>query len=540
MGLNSLKDVYTEIRKNPIGYKVIFNEIDAAIELYKDNIAVKTSYDFQGIKHNIQLNSMEYIYNMNNPFNYEDVYDFLMGILKGDITFVPNDNLYIQVNGWSTVRPKKESVVKRVITGTVGVVLIAFGLLMTAVVIDMSSERDSQAAKELLSTLCVYAASFIAGVGLLKRGILGSRDNKKLPLFLGGVTFLFFGLTLLIMNWAMHDNTKAMSDEIGASVVFLIFMAFGILFIVLSYRKPYIPKIMLKRVPKLPCEHELKEIIDSVHEQIKRDIYRINVDLYRRPDIFGSKIGGDFYWDMSKPYPKDYKGYNMLFVAQLNLEEFPSMSRFPNYGILQIFVVDETEYGTDEYDEYNAAVAAGMPVHKIVYHNFIDRTFTKDKLRTLGVKSNDEYYSSLVSIYGELALSVSRGTAYSNSPDNNQIMFDTAARMGITLDDTLSFFELSNAYSSLYGNDINDEGNTNGSITIGCIGDTPEYKNVVYNYDILLFEIKSFSEIDYLDYSSEDDADRCIVWNEESTAQFYINSRNLGEMNFNDVYFSLG
>ena len=98
--LSSMQDIWKvpsgEITNYPYlveigktGKKVILStgmatldEIDAAIELYKDNIAVKTSYDFQGIKHNIQLNSMEYIYNMNNPFNYEDVYDFLMGILK--------------------------------------------------------------------------------------------------------------------------------------------------------------------------------------------------------------------------------------------------------------------------------------------------------------------------------------------------------------------------------------------------------------------------------------------------------------------------
>jgi len=71
-------------------------------------------------------------------------------------------------------------------------------------------------------------------------------------------------------------------------------------------------------------------------------------------DIKTSKFLGIPFYPKSKIYPLDTNSNPMLLAAQLNFEETPKLSDFPENGILQLFLS-----GTDWYDEES----------KIVYHS---------------------------------------------------------------------------------------------------------------------------------------------------------------------------
>ena len=95
-------------------------------------------------------------------------------------------------------------------------------------------------------------------------------------------------------------------------------------------------------------------------EKYKREFVKIDAKSLEIPalkdnlDKKASKFLGIPFYPKSKIYPKDKNGKPMLLAAQLNFEEIPKLSNFPENGILQLFLS-----GTDWYDEES----------KVVYHN---------------------------------------------------------------------------------------------------------------------------------------------------------------------------
>jgi len=61
--------------------------------------------------------------------------------------------------------------------------------------------------------------------------------------------------------------------------------------------------------------------------------------------LFDSKFAGDPYWPADKPYPVDSEGQYMYLLAQLNFSQVPRLEGYPDKGILQFFVADDSMYG---------------------------------------------------------------------------------------------------------------------------------------------------------------------------------------------------
>ncbi len=60
-----------------------------------------------------------------------------------------------------------------------------------------------------------------------------------------------------------------------------------------------------------------------------------------------SKLGGCPYLEDIGQYPMGLNGSPMMFFAQINLAEMPSLPDFPQEGLLQFYVEDEDCYGLD-------------------------------------------------------------------------------------------------------------------------------------------------------------------------------------------------
>ncbi len=65
--------------------------------------------------------------------------------------------------------------------------------------------------------------------------------------------------------------------------------------------------------------------------------------LARQP--WQSKFGGQPYWPMAMPYPRDAHGKPLYLLAQINFAETPALPGYPHQGLLQFFVSDDDLMG---------------------------------------------------------------------------------------------------------------------------------------------------------------------------------------------------
>ena len=86
----------------------------------------------------------------------------------------------------------------------------------------------------------------------------------------------------------------------------------------------------------------------------EKDVIRIELE-DGDGDVTRSKVGGKPYW------PKDAEYPDMIFIAQINLEEVPETETLPKKGMLQFFVSNESAYGLFD----------GADGYKVVYHENI-------------------------------------------------------------------------------------------------------------------------------------------------------------------------
>ena len=80
-----------------------------------------------------------------------------------------------------------------------------------------------------------------------------------------------------------------------------------------------------------------------------------------------SKLGGIPYWPKLLEYPCNGQGEPLYLIAQLNLEQLPSLPHYPQSGILQFFISNDDLWGLD----LDASSHAEQGYH-VVYHPLIN------------------------------------------------------------------------------------------------------------------------------------------------------------------------
>ncbi|MBO9468374.1 DUF1963 domain-containing protein [Tropicibacter sp. R15_0] len=94
------------------------------------------------------------------------------------------------------------------------------------------------------------------------------------------------------------------------------------------------------------------------------------------PGLFESRLGGNPAWPKEHPLPRDSNGDHMVFVFQFNLADFKGLDGFPNSGLLQLFLGNDTnERGITGIPEYRKP--GDYPLHngdafQLVYHDKTD------------------------------------------------------------------------------------------------------------------------------------------------------------------------
>lgn len=96
----------------------------------------------------------------------------------------------------------------------------------------------------------------------------------------------------------------------------------------------------------------MKKIPESLrkYEEYLRSTEKPAIDItFKQADTlpWESKCGGCPYLESEKDYPRDKDGKPMMFLAQINLDEMPSLEGFPEHGLLQFYIGDDDYYGGD-------------------------------------------------------------------------------------------------------------------------------------------------------------------------------------------------
>ncbi|WHI46923.1 YwqG family protein [Microbulbifer sp. TRSA001] len=88
--------------------------------------------------------------------------------------------------------------------------------------------------------------------------------------------------------------------------------------------------------------------------------------------IWSTKFGGKPYWPKGKAYPVSDDGAKLILLAQLNFDELPKLSQYPESGILQFFIEDDDVYGMD-FDRPTEEVISSPSGYRVIYHPEIEK-----------------------------------------------------------------------------------------------------------------------------------------------------------------------
>ncbi|MEZ5855523.1 MAG: DUF1963 domain-containing protein [Hyphomicrobiaceae bacterium] len=81
----------------------------------------------------------------------------------------------------------------------------------------------------------------------------------------------------------------------------------------------------------------------------------------------GSRLGGRPWWPKGDPYPLDQDGKPLYLLIQINFDEMPRFSPFPETGLLQLFIGGDPLFGANLDDPTRPA---GF---RAIYHSSLDR-----------------------------------------------------------------------------------------------------------------------------------------------------------------------
>ena len=271
---------------------------------------------------------------------------------------------------------------------------------------------------------------------------------------------------------------------------------------------------------------EIKKLSEAIKRLSKTEVYYINLLKESNPEITDSKLGGLPYWSNKTPYPKNMRGKNLYLLAQINFEKEKTTAPFPSTGILQFFIDGE------DIQTFGANFEGDQTKQKnfrIVYHDTIDSSVTRDSVKNLGLPTNIGKID--FPVQGEHKITLEKDSEYSNLYD---IRFN-------------GFF--SEAYKEVYNKDL--EKNKKFLDVLGFEGEDklemelepkedktrhkmlgyasftqedPRYKGMYKDYDTLLLQIDT--EWNY------------IIWGDCGICNFFIKKQDLINKNFSKVLFN--
>ena len=274
------------------------------------------------------------------------------------------------------------------------------------------------------------------------------------------------------------------------------------------------PKVSGKSIGK----DKLDDILETVRKESETDAVFIETGT-GETNLFSSKFGGLPYWPADKEYPTDRDGNNLILLAQINLSDV-SFDKLPSKGLLQFFVAADDYLGLEEEKG-----------SKVVYHEVIDTNITEDDVRSLGIKSNlelpDDAYMFPFQACFSLTLSVRKDRLHTVNEGFDSIANSVLNyKYGYNCDFPWSY--LSKEDYSYLEKDVPDCNHKMFGHPYFTQSDTRTDAGTIEKYDTLLFQLDS----EFVDGKPE------ICIGDSGIINFFINSKDLENLNFDDVLYN--
>lgn len=483
-----------KLRKN--GYDLKYDCKNSVIEIPDGNIIVYEKENMYCVRMHIDGQNFE-----RNIKSCYDVYDFLADMLSGEITFTRVSGTALRIDNWNPYKREIKfrkicRLISRILNIAVGAgltlwwaVFLIMGLLYYIDYTSLNWLEDS-------TPVPIAVAGIVIGVSMVHHGL------TKNPISFGGTVLYGVGVNLTscgmsLLMWLVSDySITPKADFFGTVGVFVMFMALGVFMLIAGLRSDKREELNVKpasqiifRIPELPPEKDLQRLVDAVIKKSEKEAVLINVNPEKVPSLFDSKFGGLPYWDLSRPYPVDSDGNEMQLLAQFNLSEIPENDKLPKEGMLQFFISAEET--------------------KVVYHKSIDYMMTEND-----IVQGDEFFLDECGISFQKIMMPMSSYDYSAC----DLLHETAKELGIPLDKTIRFDELydESEYFDLCA----------GSLLGNAYFINYDIRSENSRYNTLLFQMQSI-----------DDENIYIMWGDCGLCQFFINDKDLSELNFDDVFF---
>lgn len=246
----------------------------------------------------------------------------------------------------------------------------------------------------------------------------------------------------------------------------------------------------------------------------------------QKTGVYDCKVGGVPYFPKSERYPVGENGKPLTLLAQLNFEKIPHISDFPEKGILQFFIANDSLYGmslSDMTEQKN---------FRVIYHADViadeSLLYTEDDVPTPLCDAKDDGY---MPFDGEYILVPE--APYDAMPNTCDYRFeDVFVRhyKDVTGKNIEGIGELNESA-------WNDIGNLCGQTPDVCIGGYPAFTQLdprgdndsLTGYNVALFHMCSV-------YDKENGVD--IMWGDEGTGTFLIPRENLRRRDFSKVLYN--
>ncbi len=359
--------------------------------------------------------------------------DFLTDLDSHNITIEKNNNTHIKLSGWDNFLKRKKSLVKRIILDLIAALLLYYSASLTAYIIMMLADTAFSFTENIMLLPHTFGTAIIA-VAMIRYGRQQYRYKKNIVVFCLGIFLISSSLVLMIAGWIGYPNDEkyGLGTYVGITVLFSLIILVGIFLVFLAYfvKQSNKKSIYLFRKPILPSTEELEMLLKAIRQKANREVIKIISHHDAEPTLFFSKLGGLPYWEPEQPYPVSENGKKMVMLMQIMLCDLPENEYLPREGMLQFFVEDEEE----------------ICHAKVVYHKEINYDLSEEKIRELDIPLADKISAMKVGelFYKESVIPLAFERTEILSTENiDEVMFSSAEELGIVLDKTLTFQEIS-------------------------------------------------------------------------------------------------
>lgn len=356
----------------------------------------------------------------------------------------------------------------------------------------------------------------------------GKKKNtiKRVMLFILDMALSLFGgiLLLFCIFGALRDGFSPLHVHLSLLFSFGMVLLAGIAVIYIGLRKHVESEAAAyNSCPvKIPDRKTVKLLLQELRNRTEKDAIKIRIDESRKPTLMGSKLGGIPYWDNREAYPAASDGTKLVLLAQFNLGELPENDLLPKVGLLQFFILDDMSYGLPIQES-----GYTKNTYRVVYHDKIDESITEAQVLALGARTSE------LPVMGERAVCFQTEKAYMNDNDVrcNDMLHKIAEEMGIELDDRLEFYHLFDVFADGDRRYADVHEATYGHFLFGY----PQFRqfdprnlSVAEYYDTMLFQLDSDSWF----------GEWRVLWGDAGVGAFFINSKRLADMDFDDVLYN--